>query len=269
MEAASGLVERLRRLAEVMEPTARDTVEFNFSSSGSDGALILPDALRPDEVIAAALRCSALDDRQLALFAELMADLPGDCRRGVRLPSDGGVSLYWQTRITPEQQVRVALKAGEQALAASVKALGARLNGVAYQKSPSGASRMRFYMVLSTLDYLVKLFAVAPAKMGLSGEAKTELVRLWESFAPQYPVIANFSRGEVAGTTALKLELPGVKLRALDALGPLSAAEQAAFGKAGEWLDQRSDRLNFLGVRVAPQRGRELTFYVDARHLTS
>ena len=57
VEAASGLVERLRCLVAVMEPTARDTVEFNFNSSGGDGALILTDAPRPDEVIAAALRC--------------------------------------------------------------------------------------------------------------------------------------------------------------------------------------------------------------------
>jgi hypothetical protein len=269
MEAAGGPVERLRRLAGVMAPTARDTVELNFNSSGSDGALILPDAPRPDEVIAGALRCSALSEPQLALFSELMAELPGDCRRGIRLPSDGGVSLYWQTRITPEQQVRVALKAGETELATSVAALGARLNGVACQRSPAGTTRMRFYMVLATCEYLVSLFEVAPAGMGLPEEAQAGLMHLWESFAPQFPVIANFSRGEVAGTTALKLEFPGVELRALGALGPLSPPEQAAFRRAGEWLDGRSEPLNFLGVRVSRQRGRELTFYVDAVHLAS
>jgi hypothetical protein len=265
--AADGPVERLRRLAAVLEPTERDTTEVNFSSSGGDGALILTDAPRPDEVIARALRCSDLSESQLALFRELMAELPSGCRRGVRLTSGGGVSLYWETRLTPEQQVRAALQAGETELAASAGALGARLNGVACQRSPTGATRMRLYMVLTTREYLEKLFEVAPANMGLPGEEQDGLLRLWESFTPQYPVIANFSRGDVAGTTALKLEYPGVKLRALDALAPLSPPEQAALRRAGERLAGGSEQLNFLGVRVSRQRARELTFYVDARHL--
>lgn len=264
---SGGPVDRLRRLAMVMRPTERDTVELSFSSSGSDGALILPDAPRSDDTVLEALRCSAIDQEGLAVLLELVRDLPGGHRRGIRLVSDGGVSLYWEGRMATEEQVRVARLAGQYELAAMAEKLSIRGNGVAYQQSPSGAARMRLYAVFASKEILGKLFDQVADEVGLPRETEPGLVRLWQDLEPRFPVIANFSCTGREGATALKLEFPCVELRRLRSLGRLSGPERSALQRASHWLEKGTEALNFLGVRVFGDGRRELTFYVEAAHL--